>query len=346
MKLLKSRKFACVVMLVAILAMSFYGLKNRPVEVPGGVKLNENLSTAYYEQFIVDEANALSKKTEKQLAIYNANWDQMAGRILSVVTVKQCDDAAYAAEDWAYELGLGENDAILLLDEKNREYSFLCSGTFYDDVPNGLADGAMYEWVVKGDFDTAALNLFAEVHLLHEPYQSSGGGVRIGAMILVVLMIVLLIWVCTLIDSTRYSRWNARYGSMPAPTVVYRPVLWWHRPGSVWYRRRRNPVPPPPVRPVGGGHRPPVNRPSVNRPPMGGGHRPPAPPRPPVNRPSAPNRPSRPSSGSFGGGGRGGSSRGGGFSGGSRGGASRGGGFSGGSRGGGGRSGGFGGGRR
>ena len=338
MKLLKSRTFACVVMIMVILVTSFFGLKNKPVEVPeGGVKLDESLSTAYYEEFIVDEAGVLSKKTEKQLSIYNANWDQLAGRILAVVTVKQCDDVGYAAEDWAYELGLGENDAILLMEEKNGEYSFLCSGTFYDDIPNGLADEVLYEWIRKGNFDNAVLDLFAQVHLLHREYTSSVSfvGVRVGAIIAVVLLVILIIWICTLIDSVRYSRWNARYGSMPTPTVVYRPVLWWHRPGSVWYRRRRNPPPPPPRRPSGGGYRPPVNRPPMggSRPPMGGGY-----------RPSDPHRPSRPSSGGFSGGVRGGSSRGGGFSGGSRGG-SRGGGFSGGSRGGGSR-GGFSGGRR
>lgn len=341
MKLLKSRKFACVVMILTILVTSFFGLKNKPVEVPAsGVKLDESLPTGYYEQFLVDDANVLSQKTEKQIAIYNANWDQLAGRIMAVVTVKQCDNAEDAAWDWAYELGLGENDAILLLEEKNGAYSFLCSGSFYDDVPSGLADTALYEGIRKGDYDTAVLSLCAEVHQLHEPYQSEGSGV--GAVILIVLMILLVVWICTLIDSKRYSRWNARYGSMPTPTVVYQPVLWWHRPGSVWYRQRRTPVPPPHRYPSGGGYRPQVNRPPVGggRPYVGGGP-----------RPSGPSRPaghSRPGSfgGGFSGGSRGGSSRGGGFNGGIRGGGSRGGGFSGGSRGGGSRGGGFSGGRR
>lgn len=355
MKLLKSRKFACIVMIVTILLTSFFGLKNKPVEVPeGGVKLDESLSTAYYESFIADEAKVLSSKTEKQIALYNANWDQWAGRLIGVVTVKNAGNIEDAAWDWAYELGLGDNDAILLIDVSAEDYVVVASpgGTFYDDFSAqspGFVDQAMYAGVDKGDYDHAVLTLFGQVHIFHEDYVS-GGGIRIGAIILVVLVILLIIWICTLVDSSRYSRWNARYGAMPTPTVVYRPVLWWHRPGSSWYRHRRNPSPPPP-RPTGG-----------PRPPMGGGPRPPmgSSPRPPVSggsRPTRPSAPNRPSSGSFGGGrgnfggsshsggsfggGRGsfgGGSRSGGSFGGSRGnfgGGSRGGGSFGGSRGGG-----------
>ena len=192
MKLLKSRKFACIVMIMAILLSSFFSLRSKPaVEIPdGGVKLDESLSTAYYERFIVDEANVLSQKTEKQLSLYNANWDMLEGRIMAVVTVKGCNNAEDAAWDWAEMLELGKNDAILLVDAKNRAYSVVCSGSFYDDMsaqPVSFVDMALYEGVQKEDFDTAAQNLFAQVHLFHEVYQSTHGGLRISVVILVVL---------------------------------------------------------------------------------------------------------------------------------------------------------------
>lgn len=350
MKLFKSRFFAVIVMIAAILVACVHGFNTRQVvEVPdGAAPLDENISTAYYEEYIVDEAKILSSKTERSLSIYNANWDKMAGRIIAVVTVKNAGDIEDAAWNWAYDLELGENDAILLIDASSGEYTVVASGTFYDDFSTqsgSFVDNAMYDGVRRGDYDSAALNLFAQVHLLRGEYTHTV--VNAGGILLLIVVVILVIFIFSMVDSMRYSRWNARYGSMPTPPVIYRPVLWWHRPGSIWYRRRRRPVPPPPPprppysggsRPPMGGSRPPVNH---NRPPMGG-HRPPASSHRPSGGP-------RPNSGSFGGGrggSFGGSSRSGSFGGGSRGGSfgggSRGGSF-GGSRGGGSRGGGFGG---
>ena len=367
MKILKSKPFAIMVMILAIVLASFYGLSSKPsVETPaGGVALNESLPTAYYESYIVDEAKVLSSKTEKSLAIYNANWDNMAGRIMAVVTVKYADNTEDAAWDWAEALELGADDAILLFNVKEKECMVVASGSFYDDFSRqsvSFVDSLTYESVQRGDFDAAALDLFAQVHLFHEQYSYSYQEVNGVAVVAIILFVVFLIAICTMIDSVRYSRWNARYGTMATPPVVYRPVLWWHRPGSGWYRRRRMPHHPPhhggPRPPVGGGPRPPMG--GGPRPPVSGGPRPPVggsrpAGRPPVSGGPRPSGGSRPSSGSFGGGSRGGSfgsghsgSFGGGSRGGSFGGSSRGGSFGGGSRGGGGgsRGGGFGGGRR
>ena len=332
MKIFKSKPFAIVIMIAAIILACVYSSATKPtVDVPTGApELDESLSTAYFEEFIVDDANILSAKTEKKLSIYNANWDQIAGRIIAVVTTKNVGNVEDAAWDWAYELELGENDAILLIDAASGEYIVVARGSFYDDFAaqsGSFVDNAMYEGAAKGDYDTAALSLFAQVHLLHEAYVVDGG--RVLGLFLLIFLIVIFIMVCSLIDSMRYSRWNSRYGTMGVPPVIYRPILWWHRPGSSWYRYRRNPPPPPSPRPpVGGGYRP----------PMGGGYRP----------SNGSFGGSRPSSGSFGGGSRGGgfssSSRSGSFGGGSRGGSF--GGSRGGSVGGGSRGGCFGGGRR
>ena len=362
-------------MVAAIVIACVHGFNTRPVvEVPeGGVALDETLSTAYYEEFIVDEAKVLSSRTEKALSLYNANWDQMAGRIMAVVTAKDVGSVEDAAWDWAYELGLGENDAILLIDAKTDEYMVVASGTFYDDFSTQLAsfvDNAMAEGMKKGDYDTAVLDLFAQVHLFYdEPFDGS----IILKILLLVALVLLLIFIFSMVDSRRFSKWNAQYGAMENPPVEFRPVLWWHRPGSKWYNQRRNPAPVqrPVSTPVSSGNTRPLtgsSRPTISpRSLTGGSRRPPVRPplsggsstgsyRPPVSnssRPSSSNsRPSsssRPNSGSFGGG------RGGGFGGGSRpsssssfgGGSRSGGSFGGGSRGGsvggGSRGGGFGG---
>ena len=58
MKLLKNRGFAVIVLIAAIALSSLYGLSKKPaVEIPeGGAALNENLSTGYLRDYVVDEA--------------------------------------------------------------------------------------------------------------------------------------------------------------------------------------------------------------------------------------------------------------------------------------------------
>ena len=362
MKLLKNRAFAAVVLIAAIVLSSLYGLSKRPeVEVPeGGMPLTD-YSTTEYENYIVDEANVLSAKAEKSLSLYNANWDHLGRCIMAVVTVRSVsgtlEDAAW---DWAYSLELGEDDAILLLDTGTQKGYVLASGNFYDlfaAQSGSFVDAALADGLQGRDYGAAALSLFGEVHLLlgsaGQTGGFSGGGVLnvVASLIPVILLLIFLIILFNIIDSIRYSSWYGRYGSMAAPTVVYRPIFWWHRPGSRWFRRRRTPPPPPSARgprpPVGGGPRPPMG--GSPRPPMGGSPRPPmgGASRPPMGGASRPSSPPR--SGGFGGGGRGGgfgTGPSGGFGGGSRGGGFGGGSRGGGFGGGGSRGGGFGGGRR
>lgn len=346
MKLLKNKAFAALVLIAAIALSSLYGLSKRPqVEVPeGGAALDDSLSTAYLSAYLVDEAGVLSAGTEKSVLLYNANWDKLSRGILAVVTTRgtaSLGGIEEAAWTWAEDLLLGENDAILLIDAGAEDYRLVASGTFYDLLAAQSAsfvDACMAGYVQQRDYNGGVLNLMGQLHLLQgSGAHSSGGGAFgiIAALIPIFVLLIFLIVVFTMLDSLRYSGWYGRYGGMPVPPVVYRPILWWHRPGSSWYRRR---CAPPPPHHRGPGPRPPMGGgPGGPRPPMGGG---PRPPRPPMGGGFTP-----PRSGSFGGG-----SRGGGFGGprsGSFGGGSRGGGFGGGSRGGsfggGGRGGGFGG---
>lgn len=351
MKLLKNKAFAAFVLIAAIALSSLYGLSKRPqVEVPeGGAALDDSLSTAYLSAYLVDEANVLSAGAEKSILLYNANWDKSNRGILAVVTTQgtaSLGGIEEAAWTWAEDLLLGENDAILLIDAGAEDYRLVASGSFYDLLAaqsTSFVDACMAGYVQQKDYSGGVLNLMGQLHLLLQPYGSGGEGGSgvfgvIAALIPIFLLLIFLIVLFTMVDSLRYSSWYGRYGGMPVPPVVYRPILWWHRPGSRWYRRH---YAPPPPRHRGPGPRPPMGGgPRGPRPPMGGGPRPPmGGPRPPMGGGFTP-----PRSGSFGGG-----SRGGGFGGprsGSFGGGSRSGGFGGGSRGGsfgGGRGGGFGG---
>ena len=315
MKFFQKRGVAIAVVVLAIALSCVWGLSKKPaVEILNGAQpLDESLPTAAFAPYIIDQANVLSSKTEDAIALYDANWDQMAGSILAVVTVKSADDVEDAAYDWAYDLELGENDGILLIVTGTKDYRLIASGYFYDllDEQSGsYVDTWMYDGVQSGNYDSAVMALMNNLHVLFSRRAASGDS--IGSILfafLFVLLAAFIVWL--IIDRIRYNSYRRRYlmPGMGVPTVRYYPVFW----GRSMYRPR--PVTPPPHY---NDHR---------RPPTGG------------SRPSSSGR-----VGSFGGG------RGGGFGGGSRGGfgggASRGGSFGGMSRGGGfggGRGGGFGG---
>lgn len=341
MKFFQKRGVAIAVLILAILASGAWGLHKAPaVSTPeGGEKLDSSLSTAAFTQYVRDEAGILSDKTEEAVGLYNANWDKLFGSIMAVVTTGDESDLENAAYDYAMEMQLGENDAILLIAKQQQDYYLLASGDFYDllsSLSPSFVASCMADDVQKDNYDAAVRSLCDALHVeLSRQYQQSEAALNEAAVYVMFIMVLVMLFVLWIVlDGMRYRRYRRRYlmPGMGIPTVVYRPIFWGRRPP-------RSPRPP-----RSGGPRPPQGGP---RPPYGGGssgsnRRPPQPPR----RPSG-------SSGSFGGGfgstGRGGgfgsggsfggfgSSRGGGF-GGSRGGGfggSRGGGFGGGGRGGG-----------
>ena len=334
MKFFQKRGVAIAVLILAILASGAWGLHKAPVvSTPeGGEKLDPSLSTAAFTQYVRDEADILSDKTEEAIGLYNANWDQMFGSIMAVVTVQSSDDLENTAYDYADTMQLGTNDAILVIAEQQQNYYVVASGNFYD-LLNGLSysfvDSCMAGDVQKGDYNAAVQELCSQLHVeLSQQYrqdQTAQNDAGTAVLFILLLIVIFVIWI--MLDRMRYNRYRRRYmmPGMGIPTVVYHPIFWGRRPP-------RGPRPP-----RSGGPRPPQGgpRPPYSGGPSGGNRRPPQPPR----RPSG----SGNSFGGFGGG------RGGGFSGGSFGGfggGSRGGGFGGGHSGGfggGGRGGGFGG---
>lgn len=335
MKFFEKRGVAVVVLILAVILSSVWGISKRPViDVPdGGRPINETLPTEAFEQYVVDDAGILSDRTEQAVSLYNANWDKELGAIIAVVTVKNAGDLEDAGYDWAYQLELAENDAILVIDAGARDYKLVASGAFYDffsSLSPSFVDTYLYGDVQDKDYNDAVTALFGGVHVELGKYMANDNG-DIGSTAVAFLFVLLLVFVVWLIiDKIRYNRYRRRYmmPGMGAPTVIYRPIFWgrtsWYRPTPV---RPRTPPPP-----RNNNRRPPSGGFGGTRPPMGGGF--------------GSSHSSRPSGGfgSFGGG-RGGSfgGRSGSFGGGRGGGfgGSRGGGFGGGSFGG--RGGGFGG---
>ena len=314
MKFFQKRGVAIVVLILAIVASSAWGLHKTPaVSTPeGGEKLDPSLSTAAFEQYVRDEANVLSDKTEKAVSLYNANWDKMFGSIMAVVTVQSSDNLENTAYDYADTMQLGSNDAILVIAKQQQDYYLVASGDFYD-LLSGLSQSFVASCVAdnvqKGDYDAAVCSICAALHVeLSQQYQQSEAALdeaANGVMFIMILIIFFVLWI--MLDGMRYRRYRRRYmmPGMGVPTVMYHPIFWGRRPP-------RGPRPPHSSGSSGGNRRPPQQ---PRRPSGGSGN----------------------SFGGFGSSGRGGSFGSGNFGG--FGGSSRGGGF------GGGRSGGFGGGR-
>lgn len=315
MKFLRKRSVAAAVMVLCILAGLGLGRVRMTPDVPEpeGAPFDESLSTAAFEPYIVDRAGILSGQTEKRLSLYNANWDRLGGSILAVVTLREDPgDLEESAWAWALEMELTEDDAVLVMSVGAQNCYLLSSGKFYDRFggqENSYLNNYLYGGFMAGNYDEAVLNLFAHVHGLFEgeTVGVSGTDVLLANGFLLVFVLVVLLVVLSSVDRMRYNTWYGRYGGMPTPPVVFRPILFWRGPG--WYRRRPPPRPPRPPRGPGG----------------------------PFDGPFGPGPGSFGGGGSFGGRTGGGSfGRGGGFGGGRSGGGSFGGG----------RGGGFGGGRR
>ena len=138
----------------------------------------KSLSTYTFGQYVEDRAGVLSKKTMKAVCLYNANWDRMAGSILAVVTLGDKEETGSAEDlawDWAETLQLGENDAILVINATNQDYSVVASGRFFDllDAQSAsFVDTLLEESIHKRDYDQAVLNLFGGLHQLFGMYQT------------------------------------------------------------------------------------------------------------------------------------------------------------------------------
>ena len=302
--------------------------------------LDTSLSTSSVAKFLDDQAGLLSDTAEKSVLLYNANWDHRYNSVVALVTVESASgDLETAALNAALDLGLGEGDAILLIDGTSNGY-YLYPGNEFSTILTSSVQRDLDDRVLSGNsWEDGVLSFYEGMNQVYlnafstgNDMLTSGGGypVRVGSsMVTMLVMVVVLVLVaCSVADQYRFNDYRRRYYGMPNPPVAFRPIFFWHGPRYGWYRRRW--APPPPHShydrhgPGGFGGDPSGFGGVGNRGPRGGG--------------TFGGRPSGGSRGGFGG------SRSSGGFGGSRGGSfggSRGGGF-GGSRGGGG----FGGGRR
>ena len=335
MKFFKKQGVAWALTIVMILAAIVIGVARGGSGTPTPAApsgLDTSLSTGAYEQWVGDFAGVLSNQEFEQICLYNANWDHRYGSIIVVEILE--DTPNQSLEDYTYdraiEFELNSVDAYLAIvpDTMN---AYLAVGDDYplsDSQITAYMNQYLYDDVKSGNVGHGILRLFSALNNYYVENYGTGAppyyeeddsfGPLVGLIFLVVIVFIIL----NAIDQSRYNAYRTKYYGVVNPPVVFRPILFWHGPGTGWYRRnwRRPPPPPPPRGPSG---------------PRPGGFS------------GGSSRPGGFSSGSRPGGGFSSGSRGGGFSGGSHGGSfggsrsggfgggSRGGGFSGGSRGGG-----------
>ncbi len=233
-------------------------------------KLDLSLNTAQVSGFLLDDALVFSESTLSQLDLYNANWDKEYQAIVAVVTVHSLGDQQLHDLAWDYfdQAQLTERDALLLF-STTKEAAYLAPGDEFlpkwsnTDFSRLLTDTAQ-DLVRSGKYDEAALAIFSQLHSkLYEASTPSSGPTNTGQTVEtsagspsfggVLFILILLIFLFNFIDNRRYYRYHRLYGGMMMPPVLFRPILFWHAPGSRWYTRRAQAPPPPSSRNGGSG---------------------------------------------------------------------------------------------
>lgn len=247
--LFQNRVVAIALTAVVVLGCLAYGWSRRPATVPSPDQ----------GDWVYDGAGVLSSNTEFALERCNRNWDTDYGFVTAVATVDhtrgwELDDYTYALFDnW----GLGDQDAILVLDTEAREY-WMSPGAKLDVAVGETALRALFEESFlpsfrAGDYDGAIQKLLNALDACYAvafgsagDYQYNGisypaGSVSTresGGMSLVgfLIILVLVFLIFSAIDKSRYRRWAANGGSSAINRASFIPLLFWHRPGGSWFR--------------------------------------------------------------------------------------------------------------
>jgi len=232
----------------------------------GSISLNASLDAGAYDQYTIDRAGLLSASTRQQISLYNANWDDAYKSIVAVVTVPSLagSDIAEVAKQQALSMELAAGDALLLIAAEEQLPYLIAGDQFFpswtsQDI-NRLIDSSLASYVPSGDYNGGVLALFEQLHKDYaQSYGSPGENSHTnqsgqvvtqvaGALSLtsVVVMLIVLFAILSMVDNIRYTRYYTRYGGMPIPPVIFRPILFWHAPGTRWYHQRSHRPPPPP----------------------------------------------------------------------------------------------------
>lgn len=230
MKFYQRRSVALVVLILAIIGSSVYGLSKKPAELP---------EVEFY-RWIQDDAKLLSADTEAVIEQYNTAWNDKYYALIAVAAVDsirgwEADEFAFAlGEKW----GLGSNDMLLLM-VRDEHYYVALGDTLLDgmtDTQQAKLKSAIEPDYYSGNYDAAAVAFFRQADVVYaqilqnyggmvydweSSYTPATGGVNIFGLILMLGMFF-LVW--ALLDRARYNRYQRR--RMVMPSLVYYPIFW------------------------------------------------------------------------------------------------------------------------
>lgn len=256
------------VMIAAAVGIGLSKGAERVPEAPASVPsagLDESLSTSGYDKWIWDDADILSASTERQINLYNANWDYRYNSVVAIATTQSPDGSL---EDFAWDqgidMGLGEGDAILAISALDGDW-FVAPGDDFSTILTNRVVSELEDILSGGLNDKTVLAFYEQLNQVYldnfglgnaQPGGSYGyddGDDTVVGVIMLVFILIAIVVVINAIDRSRYDTYRRRYYGVVNPPVVFRPIFFWHGPGSYWYRRHwRQPPPPPPPRPPRG----------------------------------------------------------------------------------------------
>ena len=210
---------------------------------PAPSGLDTSLSTGAYEQWIGDFAGVLTDEQEKQICLYNANWDQRYGSIIVVETL--ADTPNVSLEEYTYdraeEFELGAYDGYLTINPQNGD-AYFAVGMDYplsDSQVGVYLSQYLYDSVASGEYGKGVLTLFSALNQYYLDNYGDGSATvaqpQVGGASSImgwVMLLVILLVIATIVDNLRYATYRQRYYGVLNPPVVFRPILFWHGPGS------------------------------------------------------------------------------------------------------------------
>lgn len=258
------------VMIVAAVGIGqVKGERREPEPLPtGSAALDESLSTDGYDKWIWDDADLLSASAERQISLYNANWDYRYNSVVALVTTDSTDDLEEFAWNQGSDMGLGEGDAILAISTRDEAW-FVAPGDDFSTILTDRAVSELEDALDKGLNERHILTFYEVLNEIYVDnfglgnaeaegyYEYDSGGDRMAGLIMLAFILIAIVVVVNAIDRSRYNTYRRQYYGVVNPPVMFRPIFFWHGPGTSWYRRNwRQPPPPPPRPPRGPGNRP------------------------------------------------------------------------------------------
>lgn len=224
---------------------------------------------------IKDNAEVIGNKAKESILSYNEMWDRRYSSVITVVTEPTaCTEEDLEELSWynADVMGLGEGDAILMMSTGNggKNWYFNYGDDFATimtmDVVENLTN-ILSSWDGKSSPDDMLCDFYIEMNAIYSSNFGMGNdepGSQVvespsrpvvdhtdpndflaGILYVVIMVLAIALIIMAISESLRFKTYRTRYYGVATPPP-YRPVFFWHRPGSSWYRRHWRPVPPPP----------------------------------------------------------------------------------------------------